>query len=129
MKNDQELFEHFQLVVDKGQTPLRVDKFLVSKMESTSRNRIQLAAEGGYILVNEAPVKSNYKVRPLDHIRLMLPFEKREFKLIPQPIPLNIVYEDADILIINKPAGLIVHPGHGNYSGTQIGRASCRERV
>ncbi len=120
MKNDQELFEHFQLVVDKGQTPLRIDKFLVSKMESTSRNRIQLAAEGGYILVNETPVKSNYKVRPLDHIRLMLPFEKREFKLIPQPIPLNIVYEDADILIINKPAGLIVHPGHGNYSGTLL---------
>ena len=106
-------------------------------MESTSRNRIQLAAEGGYILVNEAPVKSNYKVRPLDHIRLMLPFEKREFKLIPQPIPLNIVYEDADILIINKPAGLIVHPGHGNYSGTLLNglawhlglRMNCQQKT
>lgn len=120
MKAEQELFEHFRLVVDKGQSPLRIDKFLASKMESTSRNRIQLAAEANYLLVNEQPVKSNYKVRPLDHIRLMLPFEKREFKLIPQPIPLNVVFEDKDLMVLNKPAGLVVHPGHGNYTHTLL---------
>ncbi len=120
MKTEQELFEHFRLVVDKGQSPLRIDKFLVSKMESTSRNRIQLAAEGNYLLVNDKPVKSNYKVRPLDDIRLMLPFEKREFRLIPQPIPLNVVFEDKDLMVLNKPSGMVVHPGHGNYTHTLL---------
>ena len=120
MRREQELFEHFRLVVDKGQSPLRIDKFLVSKMESTSRNRIQLAAESNYILVNDKPVKSNYKVRPLDDIRLMLPFEKREFKLIPQPIPLNVVFEDKDLMVLNKPSGMVVHPGHGNYTDTLL---------
>ena len=120
MSEDQELFEHFHLTVDKGQALLRVDKFLVSKMESTSRNRIQLAADSGYIFVNDRPVKSNYRVKPLDEVRIMLPFERREFRIIAEPIPLDIVFEDSDILIVNKPAGLTVHPGHGNYTGTLI---------
>ncbi|MDD4654481.1 MAG: RluA family pseudouridine synthase, partial [Bacteroidales bacterium] len=120
MSEDQELFEHFHLTVDKGQALLRVDKFLVSKMESTSRNRIQLAADSGYIFVNDRPVKSNYRVKPLDEVRIMLPFERREFRIVAEPIPLDIVFEDSDILIVNKPAGLTVHPGHGNYTGTLI---------
>ncbi len=120
MSEDQELFEHFHLTVDKGQALLRVDKFLVSKMESTSRNRIQLAADSGYVFVNDRPVKSNYRVKPLDEVRIMLPFERREFSIIAEDIPLDIVCEDDDILIVNKPAGLTVHPGHGNYTGTLI---------
>ena len=120
MIDEQELFEHFHITVDKGQSPLRIDKFLASKLEATSRNRIQLAAESQYILVNGIPVKNNYKVRPLDDIRIMLPYEKREFKLIAEDIPLDIVFEDSDILVINKPAGLTVHPGHGNYTGTLL---------
>ncbi|HPW77792.1 MAG: Ribosomal large subunit pseudouridine synthase D [Bacteroidetes bacterium ADurb.Bin037] len=120
MRDEQELFEHFHVVVDKGQSPLRIDKFLTSKLEATSRNRIQLAAESEYILVNGIPVKNNYKVKPLDDIRIMLPFEKREFSLIAEEIPLDILFEDQDILVVNKPAGLTVHPGHGNYSGTLL---------
>lgn len=120
MREEQELFEHFHLVVDKGQAPLRIDRFLTSKLEATSRNRIQLAAEADYILVNSLPVKSNYKVKPLDDIRIMLPYEKREFRLIAEDIPLDIVFEDQDILVVNKPAGMTVHPGHGNYTGTLL---------
>ena len=120
MRDEQELFEHFHIVVDKGQSPLRIDRFLTSKLEATSRNRIQLAAESEYILVNGSPVKSNYKVKPLDDVRIMLPFEKREFRLVAQEIPLDIVYQDQDILVVNKPAGLTVHPGHGNYTGTLL---------
>ena len=120
MREEQELFEHFHLVVDKGQAPLRIDRFLTSKLEATSRNRIQLAAEADYILVNALPVKSNYKVKPLDDIRIMLPYEKREFRLIAEDIPLDIVFEDQDILVVNKPAGMTVHPGHGNYTGTLL---------
>ena len=120
MRDEQELFEHFHIVVDKGQSPLRIDRFLTSKLEATSRNRIQLAAESEYILVNGSPVKSNYKVKPLDDVRIMLPSEKREFRLVAQEIPLDIVYQDQDILVVNKPAGLTVHPGHGNYTGTLL---------
>ena len=120
MIDEQELFEHFHIVVDKGQSPLRIDRFLTSKLEATSRNRIQLAAESEYILVNGSPVKSNYKVKPLDDVRIMLPFEKREFRLIAQEMPLDIVFQDQDILVVNKPAGLTVHPGHGNYTGTLL---------
>ena len=99
---------------------MRIDRFLTSKLEATSRNRIQLAAESEYILVNGSPVKSNYKVKPLDDVRIMLPFEKREFRLIAQEMPLDIVFQDQDILVVNKPAGLTVHPGHGNYTGTLL---------
>ena len=116
--NERELYEHFRFVADKGQTLLRVDKFLVTRMENASRNRIQQAAEAGCILVNGKPVKSNYRVKPLDVVSIVMDRPRYECEIIAQDIPLNIVYEDADVLVVNKPAGLVVHPGHGNYSGT-----------
>jgi len=115
-----ELFEHFRFTVDKGQEPLRIDKFLLSKIKEVSRNKIQTAAEEEMILVNGKVVKSNYKVRPLDEIVVMLPEPKMNFEVQPENIPLNIVYEDEDILIVNKPAGLVVHPGAGNFTGTLV---------
>lgn len=115
-----ELFEHFGMVVDKGQSMLRIDKFLTQRMENASRSRIQAAADNGSILVNGVPVKSSYKVKPLDHISIVMPYPKREVEIIPENIPLDIVYEDGDLIVINKPAGLVVHPGHGNYSGTLV---------
>lgn len=118
--DDVDLFEHFHLLVDKGQAPLRLDKFLTSRLESTSRNRIQLASAAGYILVNGKPSKNNYQVKPLDDIRIMLPYERRECRIEAEDIPLNLAYEDDDLLVVNKPAGLTVHPGHGNYTGTLI---------
>ncbi len=124
MQEDQfeqnELYEHFRFEADKGQNSLRIDKFLSNKLEGTSRSRIQSAAEAGSILVNERPVKSNYKVRPLDIISIVLPNPPRKIELIPQNIPLNIFYEDADLVIVNKEPGMVVHPGHGNYDGTLI---------
>ena len=118
--NERELYEHFRFVADKGQTLLRVDKFLVTRMENASRNRIQQAAEAGCILVNGKPVKSNYRVKPLDVVASVMDRPRYECEIIAQDIPLNIVYEDADVLVVNKPAGLVVHPGHGNYSGTLV---------
>ncbi|MBQ5749769.1 MAG: RluA family pseudouridine synthase [Bacteroidaceae bacterium] len=118
--NERELYEHFRFVADKGQTLLRVDKFLVTRMENASRNRIQQAAEAGCILVNGKPVKSNYRVKPLDVVSIVMDRPRYECEIIAQDIPLNIVYEDADVLVVNKPAGLVVHPGHGNYSGTLV---------
>ena len=115
-----ELFEHFSVVVDKGQAMLRLDKFLVDRMEHCSRSRIQAAADNGNILVNGSPVKSSYKVKPLDRISLVMPYPRRELEIIPENIPLNIVYEDDDIIIVNKEAGMCVHPGHGNYTGTLV---------
>lgn len=115
-----ELFEHFNLVVDKGQNMLRIDKFLTNRMEGSSRNRIQVAADSGSILVNGVAVKSSYKVKPLDEISIVLPYPRREVEIIAEDIPLDIPYEDDDILIVNKNAGLVVHPGHGNYSGTLV---------
>ena len=114
------LYEHFRFVADKGQSLLRVDKFLVDRMMNATRNRIQLAAEAGAILVNGSPVKSNYRVKPLDVVTLVMTRPRREFEIIPEDIPLNIVYEDSDLLVVNKPAGLVVHPGHGNYTGTLV---------
>lgn len=119
-ETEDELFEHFRFVADKGQTLLRVDKFLVDRIEGTSRNRIQLAADAGYILANDKPVKSNYKVKPLDVITVVMDRPRRELEILPEYIPLNIVYEDQDLLVINKPPGLVVHPGHGNYTGTLV---------
>jgi len=116
----EELFEHHHVIVDKGQEQLRVDKFLMNRLEKTSRNKIQNAAKAGCIQVNDKPVKSNYKIKPGDSIKLMLPNEPRELKLIPEDIPLNIVYEDDTIIVINKPSGLVVHPGYGNYTGTLV---------
>lgn len=114
------MYEHFRFTADKGQTLLRVDKFLVDRIMGATRNRIQLAAEAGTILVNGKPVKSNYRVKPLDVVSIVMDRPKREIEIIPENIPLNIVYEDDELMVINKPAGLVVHPGHGNYTGTLV---------
>ena len=116
----QELWEHFRFVAEKGQSLLRVDKFLVTHIDNTSRNRIQQAAEAGCILVNGKPVKSNYRVKPFDVVSLVMDRPRYELEIIPEDIPLDIVYEDDQLLVVNKPAGLVVHPGHGNYSGTLV---------
>jgi len=118
--DEQELFEHYRFVADKGQGLLRIDKFLMARMESTSRNKIQNAARAGNILVNEKPVKPNYKIKPLDVVSVVLAFPPREIELVPENIPITIVYEDNDILIVNKEAGMVVHPGYGNYTGTLV---------
>lgn len=118
-QND-ELYEHFALTVDRGQAMMRIDKYLTVRMEHCSRNRLQTAADNGNIIVNGRPVKSNYRVKPLDRISIVMPYPKREVEIIPENIPLDIVYEDNDIIIVNKPAGMVVHPGHGNYSGTLV---------
>lgn len=118
-EDEQELYEHHHFTVDKGQQPVRIDKFLSERI-NTSRNKIQAAADAEGILVNEKPVKSNYKIKPQDEISIVLPYPKREIELIPQNIPLKIVYEDDDLAVINKSPEMVVHPGHGNYSGTLI---------
>lgn len=115
-----EMFEHFRFEADKGQKMLRVDKFLVARMEKTSRNRIQQAAEANCIIVNGRPVKSSYKVKAGDVVSIVMDRPRYELEIIPEDIPLNIVYEDDYLLVVNKPAGLVVHPGHGNYSGTLV---------
>lgn len=116
----QELFEHYRFECDKGQSPYRVDKFLFNKIMNASRSKIQAAAAAGNILVNEKPVKANYKVKPGDVIQVVMEYPPREIEIIPQDIPLDIVYEDDYLLVVNKPPGLVVHPGHGNYSGTLV---------
>ncbi|MDR0536637.1 MAG: RluA family pseudouridine synthase [Tannerellaceae bacterium] len=114
-------YEHFHFVADKGQSLIRVDKYLADRMPAgSSRNRIQQAAEAGCILVNDVPVKSNYRIKPLDVVSIVMNYPRRELEIQPENIPLNIVYEDADLLVINKSAGLVVHPGHGNYTGTML---------
>lgn len=115
-----ELYEHHRIVADKGQGVLRVDKFLFHKLENVSRSKIQNAAQAGNILANGTPVKPNYKVKPDDVIAVVLPHPPYEFQLIPQDIPLSIVYEDEHLIVVNKDAGLVVHPGHGNYDGTLV---------
>ena len=115
-----ELFEHYSVTVDRVQAMLRIDKFLTNRMEGISRNRIQTAADAGNILVNGAAVKSSYKVKPSDRIQIVMPYPLRELEIIPENIPLDIPYEDDDLIIVNKPAGMVVHPGHGNYSGTLV---------
>lgn len=115
-----ELYEHFRFEADKGQQLLRVDKFLVDRMTKTSRNRIQQAADAGCIIVNGKPVKSSYKVKPFDVVSIVMDRPRYEFEIIAEDIPLDIVYEDADVMVVNKPAGLVVHPGHGNYHGTLV---------
>ena len=115
-----ELYEHFRFVADKGQTLLRIDKFLVERMQHTSRNRIQQAAEADCILVGDKPVKSSYKVKPGDVVSIVMDRPRYELEIIPEDIPLDIVYEDNEVLVVNKAAGLVVHPGHGNYSGTLV---------
>lgn len=114
------LYEHYRVVADPGQSLLRVDKFLSDRMTRTTRSRIQQAAEAGYIFANGKSVRSNYRVKPLDVITLQLRRPPRELEIIAEDIPLDIVYEDNDLLVVNKPAGLVVHPGHGNYTGTLV---------
>lgn len=115
-----ELFEHFRFVADKGQNLIRVDKFLVDRIVGTSRNRIQQAAEAGCILVNGKPEKVSYKVKPCDVVQVMMDRPRHSTEIIAEDIPLDIVYEDQDLLVVNKPAGMVVHPGHGNYTGTMV---------
>ena len=115
-----EMYEHFSVTVDKGQGMLRIDKFLTNRMEGVSRNRIQAAADAGNILVGGTPVKSSYKVKPLDRISIVMPYPLRELEIVPENIPLDIRYENDDLIIVNKPAGMVVHPGHGNYTGTLV---------
>lgn len=115
-----QLYEHYRFVADKGQTLLRIDKYLTDRIMGITRNRIQLAAEAGCILVNDKAVKSNYRVKPNDIISVVMDRPRRELEIIPEDIPLNIVYEDDDLIVVNKPAGLVVHPGHGNYTGTLV---------
>ncbi|MEG0517765.1 MAG: RluA family pseudouridine synthase [Bacteroidales bacterium] len=114
------MFEHFRFVADKGQSMLRVDKYITNHMEKTSRHRVQLAIDAGYVRVNEKEVKANYRVKPNDIITIVMPYARRGMEILPENIPLDIAYEDEDLLVVNKPAGLVVHPGHGHFSGTLI---------
>ena len=120
MENSDSLFEHYSFTVDKGQAPLRIDKYLMNFVENATRTKIQAAAKAGSIQVNGDVVKSNYKVKPMDEIKVLFEFPPNENKLLPENIELNIVYEDKELVVVNKPAGMVVHPGHGNYSGTLI---------
>ena len=115
-----ELYEHHSFVAAKGQEPLRVDKFLMNFIEFATRNKIQQSAKNGNIWVNGSPVKQNYKVKPEDQVKVLFQHPPHEFLLVAENIPLDIIYEDDTLLVVNKPAGMVVHPGHGNYSGTLI---------
>lgn len=115
-----ERFEHHRFVVDKGQALLRIDKYLVNCMSNISRNRIQEAADAGTILVNDRPVKANYRIKPHDVISIVLDYPKSDFSIVAQDIPLEVVYEDADLMVVNKQPNLVVHPGFGNFDGTLL---------
>ncbi len=117
---EQELFEHFRVVVDKGQGLLRIDKYLMNRIENASRTKIQAAADAGSILVNEKPAKSSYKIKPFDVISIVLPTPPKDTEIVPENIPLNIIYEDNDVLLVNKVPGMVVHPGYNNVSGTLV---------
>lgn len=117
---EDELYEHYAFKVEKGQQPLRIDKYLMNFVENATRNKIQQAAKDGSIFVNGTSVKSNYKVKSNDHITVKFEHPPHEYLLVAEDIPIDIVYEDDDLLVVNKPAGMVVHPGHGNYSGTLI---------
>ena len=120
IQDSQELFEHYRFKADAGQSLLRIDKFLAVRLENTSRTRIQNAANAGNILVNDLAVKPNYKVKPGDIIQVVLPTPPREIELIPENIPINIIYEDDDVIVVNKEPGMVVHPAYGNYTGTLV---------
>ncbi len=119
-EDGQELYEHHRIVVDPGQEALRIDKFLFNRIINVSRNKIQTAAKAGTILVNDRPVKPNYKVRPGDVISVVLSHPPRDTEIVPEELPLDVVYEDHDVIVVNKPAGMVVHPAHANYSGTLL---------
>lgn len=125
-QDQSELYEHFRFHVDPGQSLLRIDKFLVSRIENASRTRIQTAAEAGNILVNESAVKSNYRVKPGDVITIVMAHPPRDLEIIPQDLPLHVLFEDDHIIVIDKDAGMVVHPGHGNYSGTLVNALAYR---
>ena len=118
--DQQDLYEHYRFKIDPGQSLLRIDKFLSFRLENTSRTRIQNAALAGNILVNNFPVKPNYRVKPDDIVQVVLPLPPREIELIPEDIPLSIIYEDEDVVVVNKEAGMVVHPAYGNYKGTLV---------
>ncbi len=122
------LFEHWRMVVDPGQAPGRIDKFLMDHMGDTSRSRIQRAAEAGCIQANGKPVRSSYKVKAGDVVTLMLDRPKRDWQIVPEDIPLDIVYEDGELMVINKPAGMVVHPGLGNFTGTMVNAIAWHAR-
>lgn len=117
---EQEMFEHFRYVVDGGQHPLRVDKYLAGIMEYTSRNRIQLSLKAGFVRCGDKVLKANYIVRPGDVISFVMPYRRHGTEILPENIPLDIVYEDSELLVVNKPAGMVVHPGHGHYNHTLV---------
>jgi 23S rRNA pseudouridine1911/1915/1917 synthase len=117
-ETETELYEHYRYVVDPGQSMLRIDKYLSARIENVSRTRVQAAAQAGNILVNESAVKPNYRIKPLDVIQILLPNPPREIELIPQDLPVSVVYEDDDLIVVDKAAGMVVHPAYGNYSGT-----------
>ncbi len=119
-QEEQELFEHLRIEADKGQVPLRLDKYLMNRVENTSRNRIQHAIEAETVFVNGKLAKASYKVKPLDVITLVLPDPPRDTEVYPEDIPLNIMFEDDDVLLVNKEAGMVVHPGYNNYTGTLV---------
>lgn len=116
----QDLYEHYRFECDPGQSLLRVDKFLVDRIKNASRSKIQSAASAGNILINGSPARANHRVKPHDIVSVVLEYPRYEFKIIPEEIPLDIVYEDDTLLVVNKPAGLVVHPGVGNYTGTLV---------
>lgn len=120
LTDQQELFEHYRFTVDPGQSSVRIDKFLSSRIENTSRTRIQNAANAGNIVVSNIPVKPNYRIKPGDTIQILLPSPPREIELIPENLPINVVYEDDDVIVVNKEAGMVVHPAYGNYRGTLV---------
>lgn len=119
-EQEEEIFEHHKLIADSGQSPLRVDKFLIDKIPNISRSKLAVAAKNSNVLVNGEVVKQNYKVKPHDEISLVYAHPKRKLELIPQDIPLSILYEDDYVTVVNKPSNMVVHPGHGNYSGTLV---------
>jgi len=116
----EEMFEHYRFEADPGQEVVRIDKFLMDRIPNTSRNKIQIAAKNGNILVDDVKVKQNYKIKPLDKISIVLPYPVREQELIPEDIPLDIVFEDDDVIVVNKQSNMVVHPGYGNYTGTLV---------
>lgn len=120
LTDQQELFEHYRFKSEPGQSLIRLDKFLSTRIEKTSRTRIQNAANAGNILVNNKPVKPNYRIKPNDIVQVVLPNPPREIELIPENIPLNIIYEDDDVVVVNKDPGMVVHPAYGNYTGTMV---------
>lgn len=119
-ENDDDLFEHHRIVADKGQGPVRIDKFLFDRLEKTSRTRVQDACDNDFVRVNGKPVKSSYKIKPSDVITIEMPYPVRELELIPENIPIEVLFEDDDLIILNKPSNMVVHPGHGNYTGTLV---------